>query len=61
MNDISDKNVILVIVFTIFIVFLLIFSVRSPEKKLIDSPIMWKDDFTNISNIKTIKPIKYYY
>jgi len=25
----------------------LIFSVKSPERKVIDSPIMWKDDYSN--------------
>ena len=33
----------------------LIFSVKSPERKVIDSPIMWKDDFSNISIYKTNK------
>ena len=49
MNKISDKNVIIVILITIFFVFGLIFSVKSPERKVIESPIMWKDDFSNIS------------
>ena len=49
MNNISDKNVIIVLLVTIFFVFGLIFSVKSPERKVIDSPIMWKDDFSNIS------------
>jgi len=49
MNNISDKNVILVIFGTIIVVFALIFSVKSPERKVIESPIMWKDDFSNIS------------
>ena len=49
MNNISDKNVIITIIITIFFIFGLIFSVRSPERKVIDSPIIWKEDFSNIS------------
>ena len=49
MNGISDKNVILIIFITIIFVFGLIFSVKSPERKVIDSPIMWKDDYINSS------------
>ena len=49
MNNISDKNIIMVILATIFIVFAFVFSVKSPERKVIDSPIMWKEDFSNIS------------
>ena len=49
MNGISDKNVILIIFITIIFVFGLIFTVKSPERKVIDSPIMWKDDYTNSS------------
>ena len=45
----SDKNVILIIFSTIIFVFVLIFSVKSPERKLIDSPIMWKDDYIDTS------------
>ena len=48
MNNISDKNVILVLFGTVIVVFVLIFSVKSPERKVIESPIMWKDDFTTI-------------
>ena len=51
MNNISDKTVILIILVTVLLVFFLIFSVKSPERKVIDSPLMWKDDFTNISNV----------
>ena len=29
-------------------VFGLVFSVKSPERKIIDSPIMWKDDYSQI-------------
>ena len=49
MNNISDKLVMTIILITILFVFGLIFSVKSPERKVIDSPIMWKDDFTSIS------------
>ena len=52
MNNISDKLVLTIILITILFVFGLIFSVKSPERKVIDSPIMWKDDFSNISNFK---------
>ena len=47
MNNISDKLVMAIIMITILIVFGLIFSVKSPERKVLDSPIMWKDDFSN--------------
>jgi len=49
MNNISDKLVMTIILVTILFVFGLIFSVKSPERKVIDSPIMWKDDYSNIS------------
>ena len=49
MNNISDKLVISIILITILFIFGLIFSVKSPERKVIDSPIMWKDDYSNIS------------
>ena len=49
MNNISDKLVITIITITILFVFGLIFSVKSPERKVLDSPIMWKDDYSNIS------------
>ena len=52
MNDISDKLVLTIILITILFVFGLIFSVKSPERKVIDSPIMWKDDYSNISIFK---------
>ena len=48
MNNISDKLVMTIILITILFVFGLIFSVKSPERKVIDSPIMWKDDYSNI-------------
>ena len=49
MNNISDKLVMAIILITVLLVFGLIFSVKSPERKVIDSPIMWKDDYSNIS------------
>ena len=49
MNNISDKLVMIIILVTILFVFGLIFSVKSPERKIIDSPIMWKDNYSNIS------------
>ena len=49
MNNIPDKLVLTIILITIIFVFGLIFSVKSPERKVIDSPIMWKDDYSNIS------------
>ena len=52
MNNISDKNIIIVILATVFIVFAFVFSVKSPERKVIDSPIMWKEDFSSISIFK---------
>ncbi len=55
MNNISDKLVLTIILITILFVFGLIFSVKSPERKVIDSPIMWKDDFTNISLFRSNK------
>ena len=53
MNNISDKLVMTIILITILFVFGLIFSVKSPERKVIDSPIMWKDDFSSISIFKS--------
>ena len=49
MNNISDKLVMTIILITILFVFALIFSVKSPERKVIDSPIMWKDDYSKIA------------
>ncbi len=51
MKNISDKLVMTIILITILFVFGLIFSVKSPERKIIDSPIMWKDDYSIISII----------
>ena len=55
MNNISDKLVMTIILITILIVFGLIFSVKSPERKVLDSPIMWKDDYSNISLFRPSK------
>ena len=55
MNNISDKLVLIIILITILFVFALIFSVKSTERKVIESPIIWKDDYSNISNIKNYK------
>ena len=55
MNNISDKLVVTIILITILFVFGLIFSVKSPERKIIDSPIIWKDDFSNISLYRSNK------
>ena len=48
MNNFSDKTVIIIILITVLFVFGLIFSVKSPERKIIDSPIMWKEDYSSI-------------
>ena len=55
MNNISDKLVLTIILVTILFVFGLIFSVKSPERKVIDSPIMWKDDYSNIAIFRSDK------
>ncbi len=55
MNNISDKLVMTIILITILFVFGLIFSVKSPERKLIESPLMWKDDYSNIAIFKSYK------
>ena len=55
MNNISDKLVMSIILITILFVFGLIFSVKSPERKVLDSPIMWKDDFSDITLFKSNK------
>ena len=55
MNNISDKLVMIIILITILFVFGLIFSVRSPERKVIDSPILWKDDYSNTIIFKNHK------
>ncbi len=55
MNNISDKLVMTIILITILFVFGLIFSVKSPDRKVIDSPIIWKDDFSKIAIFKSNK------
>ena len=55
MNNISDKLVMTIILITILFVFGLIFSVKSPERKVLDSPIMWKDDYSNIAIFRSYK------
>ena len=55
MNNIPDKFVITIIFITTLFVFGLIFSVKSPERKVIDSPIIWKDEYSNISKIRAKK------
>ena len=55
MNNISDKLVMAIILITILLVFALIFSVKSPERKVLDSPIMWKDDYSNIALFRSNK------
>ena len=48
MNNISDKSVLIALLLTIIVVFAFAFSVKSPERKIIESPIMWKEDFSTI-------------
>ena len=55
MKNISDKFVITIILITILFVFGLIFSVKSPERKVIDSPIIWKEDYSKISIFNNYK------
>ncbi len=55
MKNISDKFVITIILITILFVFGLIFSVKSPERKVIDSPIIWKEDYSQISIFNSYK------
>tara|TARA_Y100001968_G_scaffold177309_1_gene162447 strand:+ start:137 stop:331 length:195 start_codon:yes stop_codon:yes gene_type:complete len=55
MNNISDKLVLSIIFITIIFVFGLIFSTKSPERKVIDSPIIWKEDYSNIGILKKDK------
>ena len=55
MRNISDKLVMTIILITIIFVFGLIFSVKSPERKIIDSPIIWKDDYSKIANFRSYR------
>ena len=48
MNNMSDKNLIIILLGTIIVVFALIFSIKSPERKVIESPIIWKEEFSTI-------------
>ena len=50
LNNLSDKNVLIIISITIVLIFSLIFSVKSPERRVIDSPIMWKSDYDQTNN-----------
>ena len=59
MKNISDKLVMTIILITVLFVFGLIFSVKSPERKIIESPIMWKDEFSNISIFNIYKKRNY--
>ena len=55
MNNIPDKLVMIIILITILFVFGLIFSVKSPERKVLDSPIIWKDNYSNIALFRSNK------
>tara|TARA_B100000123_G_scaffold152033_1_gene112331 strand:+ start:74 stop:268 length:195 start_codon:yes stop_codon:yes gene_type:complete len=55
MKNISDKLVMSIILFTVLFVFGLIFSVKSPERKVLDSPIIWKEDYSNIAVLRGSK------
>ena len=55
MNNISDKYILIIMLITIIFVFGLAFSVKSPERKIIDSPIMWKEEYTNIKIIDEVQ------
>ena len=55
MRDISDNLVLIIILITIIFVFGLIFSVKSPERKIIDSPIIWKDDYSKIAYFRSYR------
>ena len=52
MNNISDKLVMTIILITILFVFGLIFSVKSPERKIIDSPILWKENYPKVEMLR---------
>ncbi len=51
MNNLPDKYVIIIFAVTVVFIFILIFSVKSPEREIIDQPLIWKDDLIN-TNIK---------
>ena len=50
MNNISDKNVLIILFGTIIVIFALIFSVKSPEREVMESPIMWREKSSTISS-----------
>ncbi len=54
MNNISDKTVIFIILITVLFIFGLVFSVKSPERKVIDSPLIWKDNYTQSYKVNDI-------
>ena len=51
MNNLPDKYVIIIFAVTVVFIFILIFSVKSPEREIIDQPLIWKDELLN-TNIK---------
>ena len=55
MNNMSDRLAITIILITVVLVFGLIFSVKSPERKIIESPIMWREDYSNIGIFNSSK------
>ena len=60
MNNISDKNVVITILVTIFFIFGLIFSIKSPERKVIESPLIWKDNYTQSKKINNMEMPDFY-
>ena len=64
MNNLSDRNILIIILFTIFFIFGLIFSVKSPERRLNNSPLIWKSEYSETLNnniIKLDRPFNNYY
>ena len=55
MNNLSDRNILIIILITILFVFALIFSVKSPERQLNESPLIWKNELSNNNNYKLMK------
>ena len=47
MNKLSDKYVVIIFVVTVLFIFGLVFSVKSPEREIIDQPLIWKEDLIN--------------
>ena len=60
MNNLSDKNVLIIIFITIIFIFSLIFSVKSPERRILETPIIWKSDYIESSQINPLNNINYY-